>query len=216
MTIVGVHSPEADYEKSIENVRRQVRELGISYPVVTDNDYTTWRAYNIQAWPTVVILDRAGRIRYTHIGEGAYEQQEQIIQKLITEKVADNGSGKAAAEIASSAHQFINASQTNPGTSERKNLAMTDKVRKTDEEWRRELTPEQFRIMRQKGTERAFTGEYNNAKAQGVYRCAACAQELFSSDAKFDSGTGWPSFYQPVTKKNVSEETDTSHGMKRL
>ncbi len=92
---------------------------------------------------------------------------------------------------------------------------MTDKVRKTNAEWRRELTPEQFRIMRQKGTERAFTGEYNKAKGKGVYRCAACGQELFSSEAKFDSGTGWPSFYKPVTKENVSEETDTSHGMKR-
>ncbi len=85
LTIVGVHAPESDYEKNTENVRREVQKLGIKYPVVTDNDYQTWRAYSIQAWPTVVILDKQGRIRFTHIGEGYYEQQEQIIQKLLTE-----------------------------------------------------------------------------------------------------------------------------------
>ena len=85
LTIVGVHAPESDYEKNMENVRREVQELGIKYPVVTDNDYQTWRAYNVQAWPTVVILDKQGRIRFTHIGEGMYEQQEQIIQKLLAE-----------------------------------------------------------------------------------------------------------------------------------
>jgi thiol-disulfide isomerase/thioredoxin len=85
LTIVGVHAPESDYEKNMENVRREVQKLGIKYPVVTDNDYQTWRAFNIQAWPTVVILDKQGRIRFTHIGEGMYEQQEQIIQKLLAE-----------------------------------------------------------------------------------------------------------------------------------
>ena len=85
LTILGVHAPESDYEKNMENVRREVQKLGIKYPVVTDNDYQTWRAYNVQAWPTVVILDKQGRIRFTHIGEGMYEQQEQIIQKLLAE-----------------------------------------------------------------------------------------------------------------------------------
>lgn len=85
LTIVGVHAPESGREKNIENVRREVKKLGIAYPVVTDNDYVTWRAYNVQAWPTVVILDKQGRIRFTHIGEGYYEQQEQIIQRLLAE-----------------------------------------------------------------------------------------------------------------------------------
>jgi len=85
LTILGVHAPESDYEKNMENVRREVQKLGIKYPVVTDNDYQTWRAYSIQAWPSVVILDKQGRIRFTHIGEGYYEQQEQIIQKLLAE-----------------------------------------------------------------------------------------------------------------------------------
>lgn len=92
---------------------------------------------------------------------------------------------------------------------------MTDKVKKTDAEWRQQLTPEQFRITRQKGTERAFTGEYNASKEKGVYRCVACGNELFGSDSKFDSGTGWPSFTAPVAEENVRAEVDSSHGMRR-
>jgi peptide-methionine (R)-S-oxide reductase len=92
---------------------------------------------------------------------------------------------------------------------------MADRIEKTDAEWREQLTPEQYRILRQKGTERAFTGEYNAAKEKGVYRCAGCDTELFSSETKFESGTGWPSFYAPIAEENVREETDLSHGMRR-
>ena len=92
---------------------------------------------------------------------------------------------------------------------------MTEKIHKTDQEWQQELTSEQYQVLRKKGTERAFTGEYNNNKAKGVYTCAACGQELFSSDTKFDSGSGWPSFYAPVSEENVEEERDVSHGMVR-
>jgi peptide-methionine (R)-S-oxide reductase len=90
-----------------------------------------------------------------------------------------------------------------------------EKIKKSEDEWREELTPEQFRILREKGTERAFTGEYTDNKASGVYRCAACGEEVFSSDAKYDSRSGWPSFYQPVSGENVEMESDTSHGMRR-
>src|SRR5687768_16598580 len=90
-----------------------------------------------------------------------------------------------------------------------------DKVKKSDEEWRSELTPEQYRILREKGTERAFTGEYNGEKREGVYRCAACGTELFDSTTKYDSGSGWPSFYQPVDPEMVEEATDNAHGMRR-
>lgn len=89
-----------------------------------------------------------------------------------------------------------------------------DKVRKTDEEWRRELTPEQYRVMRQKGTERPFTGEYDAETAEGTYRCAGCGEPLFSSDTKFDAGCGWPSFFDAEEGKVVTEE-DTTHGMRR-
>jgi peptide-methionine (R)-S-oxide reductase len=89
------------------------------------------------------------------------------------------------------------------------------KSRKSSDEWRRELTPDQYRIMFEKGTERAFTGAYWDAKDPGVYRCAACGQELFRSETKYDSGSGWPSFYQPAKPEAVATDVDRSHGMTR-
>jgi len=93
---------------------------------------------------------------------------------------------------------------------------MPEKIKRTDDEWRRELTPEQFYILRQKGTERAFTGAYAHTKTPGVYLCAACGQELFASDTKFESGSGWPSFFQPIGQDRVESHEDTSHGMHRV
>jgi peptide-methionine (R)-S-oxide reductase len=92
---------------------------------------------------------------------------------------------------------------------------MTTKVTKSDAEWREELTPEQYEVLRQKGTERPFTGVYNDCKEPGVYRCAACGAELFRSDDKFDSGTGWPSFTRPATDDNVDAAEDRSFFMRR-
>jgi peptide-methionine (R)-S-oxide reductase len=92
---------------------------------------------------------------------------------------------------------------------------MTDKVVKTDEEWKKELSPDQYRVLRQAGTERAFTGAYWGNHEQGIYRCAACGLELFDSDTKFESGTGWPSFFAPISETNVIDETDSTHGMVR-
>jgi peptide-methionine (R)-S-oxide reductase len=89
------------------------------------------------------------------------------------------------------------------------------KLQKTEEEWRRELTPEQYHVLREKGTERAFTGKYHATKEPGVYRCAACGAELFSSGTKFDSGTGWPSFYEPASGDAVETEQDNSLFMRR-
>ncbi|MEP6476800.1 MAG: peptide-methionine (R)-S-oxide reductase MsrB [Actinomycetota bacterium] len=86
----------------------------------------------------------------------------------------------------------------------------------TDEEWRQVLTPEQFHILREKGTERAGTGEYAFTKDNGVYRCAGCGAELFSSDTKFESGTGWPSFFQPIRDGAITLHTDRTFGMKRV
>jgi peptide-methionine (R)-S-oxide reductase len=92
---------------------------------------------------------------------------------------------------------------------------MDEKVVKSDAEWRRELSPEQFQVMRKKGTERAFTGAYWDHHEKGVYRCACCNAELFRSDEKFDSGTGWPSFWQPAAPDVVATEEDNSHFMQR-
>ena len=92
---------------------------------------------------------------------------------------------------------------------------MASKVVKSEEEWRETLTPWQFDILRRKGTEPPFTGEYNNFKGKGTFSCAGCGARLFSSDSKFDSGTGWPSFFEPHDPESIDEETDTSHGMVR-
>jgi peptide-methionine (R)-S-oxide reductase len=92
---------------------------------------------------------------------------------------------------------------------------MSEKIRKSDEEWKKELTPEQYQVCRRKSTERAFSGEYWNSKEKGMYLCAACGNELFSSETKFDSGTGWPSFWEPVKPENVETEDDNSHFMRR-
>jgi peptide-methionine (R)-S-oxide reductase len=98
---------------------------------------------------------------------------------------------------------------------ERKDTVMADKVVKSDEEWKKQLDPEQFEVTRKKGTERAFTGKYWNNHEKGIYRCVCCETALFSSDTKFESGTGWPSFWAPLAKENVKTDTDTSFGMVR-
>jgi len=92
---------------------------------------------------------------------------------------------------------------------------MKPPVVKDDQEWRAQLTPEQYEVARKKGTERAFTGQYHDCKDPGTYRCVCCGAELFSSETKYDSGSGWPSFYQPLKSENIGEETDTSHFMRR-
>ena len=90
-----------------------------------------------------------------------------------------------------------------------------EKVRKSEEEWKRELTPEQYEIVREKGTEAPFTSELNDEKSEGTFKCVACGQPVFSSDTKFDSGTGWPSFYKPMDDGSVETESDNSMMMRR-
>ena len=93
---------------------------------------------------------------------------------------------------------------------------MTEKIRKSDAEWRAALTPEQYHVTREKGTERAFTGEYEKNKADGTYRCVCCGNELFESDTKYNSGSGWPSFYKPAAEAAVEAHEDSTYGMRRV
>jgi thiol-disulfide isomerase/thioredoxin len=86
LTIIGVHTPELDFERDIEKLRREVAGLGIRYPVVTDQDYSTWKAYGVEAWPTLFVLDKQGRVRWTHTGEGYYDETERVIKELLAEK----------------------------------------------------------------------------------------------------------------------------------
>lgn len=92
---------------------------------------------------------------------------------------------------------------------------MNKKIEKPEEQWKKELTLEQYQVCRMKGTEPPFTGKYHNSKEQGVYKCIACGNELFDSKTKFDSGTGWPSFFQPISAEKVATEDDRAYGMRR-
>jgi peptide-methionine (R)-S-oxide reductase len=98
----------------------------------------------------------------------------------------------------------------------RTGVSEVDKVVKTEAEWKAQLTPEQFYVTRKEGTERAFTGKYARSKDDGVFRCVCCNTALFDSKTKYESGTGWPSYYQPIAKENVHEKTDMSLGMQRV
>lgn len=86
LTIIGVHTPELDFERDIDQLRREVAGLGINYPVVTDQDYSTWKAYKVEAWPTLFLLDKQGHVRWTHVGEGYYDETEEVIKKLLAEE----------------------------------------------------------------------------------------------------------------------------------
>jgi peptide-methionine (R)-S-oxide reductase len=132
-----------------------------------------------------------------------------------------DGAGKASGRRRIKAHGSGEASQRHHAktgdckSSWEESMNARKKIRKTDAEWQGQLTPEQYRITRQKGTETAFTGEYWDNKRKGTYSCVCCGQPLFSSEDKFDSGTGWPSFSAPVDRENVATESDMSHAVAR-
>ncbi len=190
LTIIGIETPETEAEKDFDNLVAAVKRRGIEYPVLTDYNEANWNAFKVQAWPTIFILDKQGRIRFTHIGEGAYDVQEKVIQTLLAE------GDKMAADTSDDVFDGVT-------------------VEKTNAEWKKLLTPAQYYILREAGTERAYSGEYAETHDDGDYYCAACHLKLFSSKTKFESGTGWPSFYEAINKKNVIEKTDKTLGTTR-
>jgi len=185
LTVIGVETPELDFERSFDNLAAAVKKRGIDYPVLTDYESKNWDAYGVEAWPTIMILDKQGRIRFTHVGEGEYDMQEMVIRSLL-----DEGEKAMSSDDEYDGHAIV----------------------KSEAEWEKLLTHAQFNVLRKEGTERPFTGEYADNHAHGDYYCAACHLKLFSSKAKFESGTGWPSFYEATSKKNVKELTDNSLG----
>jgi len=126
-------------------------------------------------------------------------------ERLLTAHAASPGSGEADKETTVRLY-----------SSEKGGFVVAEKVKKSEEEWKKTLSPMQYKVLREKGTERAFTGALLNNHEKGVYTCAACGADLFASETKFESGSGWPSFYAPIAEENVASESDDSLGMRRV
>lgn len=200
--VIGVHTPETSFERDPKNVASQAKKYGINYPILIDANSQNWKNYNQQYWPTIYVVDKAGKIRSKWEGE------------------LESGGGKGTAKISAQIQQLL-AEQT--GTA--KNVSMNSieaknppnaqgKVVKTDAQWRAQLTPQQYDILRNEGTEAPYSGALLKNHETGVFVCAACGQPLFKSDTKFESGTGWPSFFQPIAGA-VTNKTDDSLLMER-
>jgi len=148
----------------------------------------------------------ASRVGYSDLGVNR-KRMEQLRRAFLDSEVGQVARNAAGDSLVSEPGEHAEMTDTVNASSE--------KIVKSDEQWRRELTPEQYRVTRNHATERAFTGDYWDTKTPGIYRCVCCGAELFSSETKFDSGTGWPSFYEPVNKANVGETVDNSFFMRR-
>ncbi|MCY7345272.1 MAG: peptide-methionine (R)-S-oxide reductase MsrB [Pyrinomonadaceae bacterium] len=185
----GVRVLGINIGEGLARVKEGIKDFDIKYEVVRDADAQVAEIYKVVGTPTVVFLDNKGIVRY-------FGNKLPADYAVRLDKLFDSESESKTASVANDEYKG-------------------EKIVKTEVEWRKELTPAQFHVLREKGTERAYTGEYTDNHEHGIYHCAACGLRLFSSDAKFESGTGWASFYQPIAAVNVMEETDVSLGESR-
>ncbi len=183
--VVGVHTPELPAERDPKNVAAFAHDNGVSFPILLDTGGANWKRWKQQYWPTIYVVDGAGRVRFKWEGELEY------------------GGAKGTAQVEKQVDAIL-AETASPG-----------KVVKSEAEWKKELPPQSFEVLRHADTEAPYSGAYWNNHEKGIYRCAGCGLELFSSDTKFESGTGWPSFFQAINKSAVIEKTDGTLGMER-
>ena len=164
----------------------------------------------VAQWTSVsFLIDQQGVIRDIHPGGSYTDEEATTLESTMQELLRSPFYGMMGQEAAAAAPR-IPIVESRTGT-----VVWMEKVRKRDDEWKKQLTPEQYDVTRQKGTERPFSGAYHDHHEQGIYRCIGCGTELFGSETKFDSGTGWPSFWAPVSDHNVQLAPDTSHFMRR-
>ena len=199
VTLIGVHTPETDYERNAKNVAREVEKLNIKYPILLDAQSQNWRRWNQQYWPTVYVLDRNGVPRFKWEGEFGDKGEAKIatvVDQLLKEPsaVQTQSSAKKVAKPSTSSTRFPPDNSTKPYVL-------------TDAQWRKVLTPQQYYVLRQKGTDAPYTGSYERT-TDGIYRCTGCNNILFSDDTQFDSGTGWPSFWKPLRSASVRVSKD--------
>ncbi len=195
--VLGIQTPEGEGDRKLDSIRKAIHDQGIEYPVAVDNKKENWDAWANHMWPAVYLIDKEGYVRYWWYGELNWQgaQGEQLYREKIAELLAeDDVPGSVAPKDGDTADRQIT---------------------KSDAEWRKQLNRVQYNVTRRQGTEPAFSGEYWDCKKKGLYRCVCCGSELFSSDTKFESGTGWPSFWAPVSAKSVAEREDHSHSMQR-
>lgn len=202
VVVVGVHTPELDHERVESNLRNAVRELGIVYPVAIDGNNRIWNAFHNEYWPAIYIADTHGRIRYHFFGEGAYDQEEQVVATLLDEAARERTgatatAGGPAAGSVGNTHDF--SAWHKPG----------------DIELKEHLTPLKYSVTQHDDTELPFRNQYWDNHEPGIYVDVVSGEPLFSSVDKFESGTGWPSFTKPLVPANVVTRTDNSIGMDR-
>jgi peptide-methionine (R)-S-oxide reductase len=194
VVVVGVHTPELSNERVESNLRSAVHELGIVYPVAIDGDNRIWNAFNNEYWPAIYIIDPHGRIRYHYFGEGAYDQEEQVVAALLDEAGRDHAAGTVA-----------------PANTH--DLSVWHKP--SDADLKQRLTPIQYSVTQHDDTELPYRNPYWDNHSPGIYVDVVSGEPLFSSLDKFESGTGWPSFTKPLVPANVVTRADNSIAMDR-